>query len=152
MKLSIIKKIIKEELGDEGLLLFESTDAYIWNFNKTYNEKLRLLEKNPFNIRHAIEPTIEMQKIAVELCPGLIEDINEPSEEIQKIALSKALFQYRYIKDVTENTVRYFLQNLKERVKNDNWKNEKEKMYYLKQRLEDLLMKKEIENDLKEIE
>lgn len=62
MKLSNIKKIIKEELGDEGLLRFESTDAYIWNFNKTYDEKLRLLERNPFNIRCAIEPTIEMKK------------------------------------------------------------------------------------------
>lgn len=152
MKLSNIKKIIKEELGDEGLLHFESTDAYIWNFNKTYDEKLRLLERNPFNIRCAIEPTIEMQKKAVELYPGLIGDINKPSEEIQKIALSKQLFQYRHIKDVTENTMRYFLQKLKEKVENDNWNNEKEKMYYLKQGLGELLMKKEIENDLKEIE
>lgn len=152
MKLSTIKKIIKEELGDEGLLHFESTDAYIWNFNKTYDEKLRLLERNPFNIRCAIEPTIEMQKISVELYPGLIGDINKPSEEIQKIALSKALFQYRHIKDVTENTMRYFLQNLKETVENDNWNNEEEKIYYLKQGLGELLMKKEIENDLKEIE
>ena len=41
MKLSRLKEIIKEELGDEGLLYFESTDTYIWNFNKTYDEKLR---------------------------------------------------------------------------------------------------------------
>lgn len=92
------------------------------------------------------------EKKAVELYPGLIGDINKPSEEIQKIALSKQLFQYRHIKDVTENTMRYFLQKLKEKVENDNWNNEKEKMYYLKQGLGELLMKKEIENDLKEIE
>ena len=48
--------------------------------------------------------------------------------------------------------MRYFLQKLKEKVENDNWNNEKEKMYYLKQGLGELLMKKEIENDLKEIE
>jgi hypothetical protein len=147
MKLSRLKEIIKEELGDEGLLYFESTDTYIWNFNKTYDERLRILKINPYEIIHTIEPTTEMQLIAVESRPNLIGKINKPAEEIQKIALNKDLFQYRYIKDVTENTLRYYLQILKEKVKKDNLYEELE-VYDLKQGLEELLINKDIENDL----
>lgn len=90
-----------------------------------------------------------MQLIAVESRPNLIGKINKPAEEIQKIALNKDLFQYRYIKDVTENTLRYYLQILKEKVKKDNSYEELE-TYDLKQGLEELLINKDIENDLKE--
>ena len=79
----------------------------------------------------------------------MIGKINKPAEEIQKIALNKDLFQYRYIKDVTENTLRYYLQILKEKVKKDNSYEELE-TYDLKQGLEELLINKDIENDLKE--
>ena len=149
MKLSRLKEIIKEELGDKGLLHFESTYTYIWNFNKTYDERLEILKINPYEIIHTIEPTTEMQLIAVESRPNLIGKINKPAEEIQKIALNKDLFQYRYIKDVTENTLRYYLQILKEKVKKDNLYEELE-TYDLKQGLEELLINKDIENDLKE--
>lgn len=90
-----------------------------------------------------------MQLIAVDSRPNLIGKINKPAEEIQKIALNKDLFQYRYIKDVTENTLRYYLQILKEKVKKDNSYEELE-TYDLKQGLEELLINKDIENDLKE--
>ena len=146
MKLSRLKEIVKEELGDKGLLHFESTYAYIWNFDKTYDERLRILKINPYEIIHTIEPTTEMQLIAVESRPNLIGKINKPAEEIQKIALNKDLFQYRYIKDVTENTLRYYLQILK-----DNLYEELE-TYDLKQGLEELLINKDIENDLEEKE
>ena len=129
MKLSRLKEIVKEELGDKGLLHFETTYTYIWNFNKTYDERLEILKINPYEIIHTIEPT----------------------EEIQKIALNKDLFQYRYIKDVTENTLRYYLQILKEKVKKDNSYEELE-TYDLKQGLEELLINKDIENDLEEKE
>ena len=135
--------------GDKGLLHFESTYTYIWNFNKTYDERLEILKMNPYNILHTIEPTEEMQLIAVDSRPNLIGKINKPAEEIQKIALNKDLFQYRYIKDVTENTLRYYLQILKEKVKKDNSYEELE-TYDLKQGLEELLINKDIENDLKE--
>lgn len=92
-----------------------------------------------------------MQLIAVESRPNLIGKINKPAEEIQKIALNKDLFQYRYIKDVTENTLRYYLQILKEKVKKDNLYEELE-VYDLKQGLEELLINKDIENDLEEKE
>lgn len=151
MKLSRLKEIVKEELGDKGLLHFESTYAYIWNFDKTYDERLRILKINPYEIIHTIEPTKEMQLIAVESRPNLIGKINKPAEEIQKIALNKDLFQYRYIKDVTENTLRYYLQILKEKVKKDNLYEELE-TYDLKQGLEELLINKDIENDLEEKE
>lgn len=150
MKLSRLKEIIKEELGDEGLLYFESTDTYIWNFNKTYDEKLRILKINPYNIINTIEPTEEMQLIAVGSTPNLIGKINKPTEKIQKIALNNDLLQYRYIKDVTENTLRYYLQILKEKVKNDNLNNEELEVYRLRQGLEEILINKDIENDLKE--
>ena len=104
---------------------------------------------NPYNILHTIEPTEEMQLIAVDSRPNLIGKINKPAEEIQKIALNKDLFQYRYIKDVTENTLRYYLQILKEKVKKDNLYEELE-TYDLKQGLEELLINKDIENDLEE--
>lgn len=84
MKLSRLKEIVKEELGDKGLLHFESTYAYIWNFDKTYDERLRILKINPYEIIHTIEPTTEMQLIAVESRPNLIGKINKPAEEIQK--------------------------------------------------------------------
>lgn len=148
MKLSRLKEIVKEELGDKGLLHFESTYTYIWNFDKTYDERLRILKINPYNIIHTIEPTEEMQLIAVDSRPNLIGKINKPSEEIQKIALNNDLFQYRYIKDVTENTLRYYLQILKEKVKNDNLNNEELEAYKLRQGLEELLINKDIENDL----
>ena len=151
MKLSRLKEIIKEELGDKGLLHFELTYTYIWNFNKTYDERLEILKMNPYNILHTIEPTEEMQLIAVDSRPNLIGKINKPAEEIQKIALNKDLFQYRYIKDVTENTLRYYLQILKEKVKKDNSYEELE-TYDLKQGLEELLINKDIENDLEEKE
>ena len=63
--------------------------------------------------------------------------------------MNKDLFQYRYIKDVTENTLRYYLQILKEKVKKDNLYEELE-TYDLKQGLEELLINKDIENDLEE--
>lgn len=151
MKLSRLKEIVKEELGDKGLLHFESTYAYIWNFDKTYDERLRILKINPYNIIYTIKPTIEMQLIAVESRPNLIGKINKPAEEIQKIALNKDLFQYRYIKDVTENTLRYYLQILKEKVRKNNLYEELE-TYDLKQGLEELLINKDIENDLEEKE
>lgn len=149
MKLSRLREIVKEELGDKGLLHFETTYTYIWNFDKTYDERLRMLKINPYDIIHAIEPTTEMQLIAVESRPNLIGKINKPAEEVQKIALNKDLFQYRYIKDVTENILRYYLQILKEKVKKDNNYEELE-VFDLKQGLEELLINKDIENDLKE--
>lgn len=79
MKLSRLKEIVKEELGDKGLLHFESTYAYIWNFDKTYDERLRILKINPYEIIHTIEPTKEMQLIAVESRPNLIGKINKPT-------------------------------------------------------------------------
>jgi len=100
MKLSRLKEIVKEELGDKGLLHFESTYAYIWNFDKTYDERLRILKINPYEIIHTIEPTKEMQLIAVESRPNLIGKINKPAEEIQKMALNKDLFELLINKDI----------------------------------------------------
>ena len=91
-----------------------------------------------------------MQLIAVGSTPNLIGKINKPTEKIQKIALNNDLLQYRYIKDVTENTLRYYLQILKEKVKNDNLNNEELEVYRLRQGLEEILINKDIENDLKE--
>ena len=147
MKISELKRIITEELGEEISWAFTCTKTYILNFyrhRKIYeNRILRELEYNPY----------------------LIQNINNPTEDMQMIVLRQNLDYIKLIKDPTERIVRYYIRNKMPKEDNNTNVNahiikfikkqditEEEKRAHVLNRINDelekLLINKNIENDL----
>ena len=145
MKISELKRIITEELGEEISWAFTCTKTYILNFyrhRKIYeNRILRELEYNPY----------------------LIQNINNPTEDMQMIVLRQNLDYIKLIKDPTEKVIRYYIRNkmpkndnntnayISKFIKNQNITEEEKRAHVLNKindELEKLLINKNIENDL----
>lgn len=147
MKISELKRIITEELGEEISWAFTCTKTYILNFyrhRKIYeNRVLRELEYNPY----------------------LIQNINNPTEDMQMIVLRQNLDYIKLIKDPTEEVIRYYIRNkmpknnnntnanayISKFIKNQNITEEEKRAHVLNKindELEKLLINKNIENDL----
>lgn len=147
MKISELKRIITEELGEEISWAFTCTKTYILNFDrdrKIYeNQILQELAYNPY----------------------LIQNINNPTEDMQMIVLRQNLDYIKLIKDPTEKVIRYYIRNKMPKednntnvnahigkfIKNQNITGEEKRAHVLNKindELEKLLINKNIENDL----
>ena len=147
MKISELKKIITEELGEEISWAFTCTKTYTFNFDsdrrRIYDQILNELSINPY----------------------IIQNVIEPDEDMQMIVLRQNLDYIKLIKDPTEKVIRYYIRN--KMPKNDNKDNfntyiskfikkqnitEEEKRAHvlnnINKELEKLLINKNIENDL----
>lgn len=147
MKISELKRIITEELGEEISWAFTCTKTYELNFDrdrKIYENKI--LEELTYN-------------------PYLIQNINNPTEDMQMIVLRQNLDYIKLIKDPTERIVRYYIRNKMPKESNNTNVNahiikfikkqditEEEKRAHvlnkINEELEKLLINKNIENDL----
>lgn len=147
MKISELKRIITEELGEEISWAFTCTKTYELNFDrdrKIYENKI--LEELTYN-------------------PYLIQNINNPTEDMQMIVLRQNLDYIKLIKDPTERIVRYYIRNKMPKEGNNTNVNahiikfikkqditEEEKRAHvlnkINEELEKLLINKNIENDL----
>lgn len=147
MKISELKRIITEELGEEISWAFTCTKTYELNFDrdrKIYENKI--LEELTYN-------------------PYLIQNINNPTEDMQMIVLRQNLDYIKLIKDPTERIVRYYIRNKMPKEGNNTNVNahiikfikkqditEEEKRAHvlnnINKELEKLLINKNIENDL----
>lgn len=151
MKISELKRIITEELGEEISWAFTCTKTYILNFDrdrKTYeNQIFQELAYNPY----------------------LIQNINNPTEDMQMIVLRQNLDYIKLIKDPTERIIRYYIRNkmpkedtntnvnahISKFIKKQDITEEEKRAHVLNKindELEKLLINKNIENDLKEEE
>lgn len=147
MKISELKRIITEELGEEISWAFTCTKTYMLNFDrdrKIYeNQILQELAYNPY----------------------LIQNINNPTEDMQMIVLRQNLDYIKLIKDPTERIIRYYIRNKMPKednntnvnahigkfIKNQNITEEEKRAHVLNRindELEKLLINKNIENDL----
>ena len=147
MKISELKRIITEELGEEISWAFTCTKTYILNFDrdrKIYeNQILQELAYNPY----------------------LIQNINNPTEDMSMIVLRQNLDYIKLIKDPTERIVRYYIRNkmpkedtntnvnahISKFIKNQDITEEEKRAHVLNninKELEKLLINKNIENDL----
>ena len=87
MKISELKRIITEELGEEISWAFTCTKTYRLNFyrdRKIYENQI--LEELAYN-------------------PYLIQNINNPTEDMQMIVLRQNLDYIKLIKDPTERII-----------------------------------------------
>lgn len=149
MKITELKKIIIEELGEVIGWSFTNIKTYTLNFDsdrrRMREEILKELSLNPYTIQNVIEP----------------------DEDMQMIVLRQNLDYIKLIKNPTEKVIRYYIRN--KMPKNDNNYHfnsyiskfikkqditEEEKrahvLNYINKELEKLLINKNIENDLKE--
>lgn len=147
MKISELKRIITEEVGEEISWAFTCTKTYILNFDK--NRKIydnQILEELAYN-------------------PYLIQNINNPTEDMQMIVLRQNLDYIKLIKDPTERIVRYYIRNKMPKedtnanvnahiikfIKKQDITEEEKRAHVLNKindELEKLLINKNIENDL----
>lgn len=147
MKISELKRIITEELGEEISWAFTCTKTYELNFDrdrKIYENKI--LEELAYN-------------------PYLIQNINNPTEDMQMIVLRQNLDYIKLIKDPTERIVRYYIRNKMPKedtntnvnahiikfIKKQDITEEEKRAHVLNRindELEKLLINKNIENDL----
>lgn len=147
MKISELKRIITEELGEEISWAFTCTKTYTFNFDsdrrRIHDQILNELSINPY----------------------IIQNVIEPDEDMQMIVLRQNLDYIKLIKDPTEKVIRHYIRN--KMPKNDNKENfntyiskfikkqnitEEEKRAHvlnnINKELEKLLINKNIENDL----
>lgn len=150
MKITELKKIITEELGEVIGWSFTNIKTYTLNFDsdrrRMREEILKELSLNPYTIQNVIEP----------------------DEDMQIIVLRQNLDYIKLIKNPTEKVIRYYIRN--KMPKNDNKDNfnnyiskfitkqditEEEKRAHvlnnINKELEKLLINKNIVNDLKEV-
>nr|DAU05831.1 MAG TPA: hypothetical protein [Caudoviricetes sp.] len=147
MKISELKRIITEELGEEISWAFTCTKTYRLNFDrdrKIYENQI--LEELAYN-------------------PYLIQNINNPTEDMSMIVLRQNLDYIKLIKDPTERIVRYYIRNkmpkedtntnvnahISKFIKNQDITEEEKRAHVLNninKELEKLLINKNIENDL----
>ena len=147
MKISELKRIITEELGEEISWAFTCTKTYRLNFDR--NRKIyenQILEELAYN-------------------PYLIQNINNPTEDMSMIVLRQNLDYIKLIKDPTERIVRYYIRNkmpkedtntnvnayISKFIKNQDITEEEKRAHVLNKindELEKLLINKNIENDL----
>jgi len=64
----------------------------------TEEEQIKIIRKNPFNIKHINNPTKEVQLVAVNQDGYTIHYINDPYEEVQLAAINQHVSSIHYIK------------------------------------------------------
>ena len=147
MKISELKRIITEELGEEISWAFTCTKTYTFNFDSDrriiHDQILNELSINPY----------------------IIQNVIEPDEDMQMIVLRQNLDYIKLIKDPTEKVIRYYIRNkmpkndnkenfniyISKFIKNQNITEEEKRAHVLNninKELEKLLINKNIENDL----
>lgn len=147
MKISELKRIITEELGEEISWAFTCTKTYTLNFDSD-RRRMRDQILNELSIN-----------------PYIIQNVIEPDEDMQMIVLRQNLDYIKLIKDPTERIVRYYIRNkmpkedtntnvnahISKFIKNQDITEEEKRAHVLNninKELEKLLINKNIENDL----
>ncbi len=146
MKISELKRIITEELGEEISWAFTCTKTYELNFDRDRRMHEQILNELSIN-------------------PYIIQNVIEPDEDMQMIVLRQNLDYIKLIKNPTEKVIRYYIRNkipkedtdtninayMSKFIKNQDISEEEKRAHVLNKinkELEELLINKNIENDL----
>lgn len=148
MKISELKRIITEELGEEISWAFTCTKTYELNFDRDRRMHEQILNELSIN-------------------PYIIQNVIEPDEDMQMIVLRQNLDYIKLIKNPTEKVIRYYIRNkipkedtdtninayISKFIKNQDISEEVKRAHVLNninKELEKLLINKNIENDLED--
>ena len=100
MKITELKKIITEELGEVIGWSFTNIKTYTLNFDsdrrRMREEILKELSLNPYTIQNVIEPDEDMQMIVLRQNLDYIKLIKNPTEKVIKEAIKNIKIDYAY--------------------------------------------------------
>lgn len=147
MKISELKRIIKEEVGEEISWAFTCTKTYTFNFDsdrrRMRDQILNELSINPYTIQNVIEPDEDMQMIVLRQNLDYIKLIKNPTEKVIRYYIRNKIPK----EDTDINLNAYIIKFIK---KQDITEEEKRVhvLNKINDELEKLLINKNIENDL----
>lgn len=146
MKISELKRIITEELGEEISWAFTCTKTYTFNFDsdrrRIHDQILNELSINPYIIQNVIEPDEDMQMIVLRQNLDYIKLIKNPTEKVVRYYIKKRILENNEIINFNNTMNKYA---------NNNMITDEEKRAHIinntTKELEKLLINKNIEND-----
>ena len=146
MKVSKLKEIITEELGEKMCWYFTNTKAYTFNFEsdrmRMRNQILYELSLNPYIIQNVIEPDEDMQMIVLRQNLDYIKLIKNPTERVVRYYIKKRILENKEIINFNNTMNKYASNNM--------ITDEEKKAHIINnttKELEKLLINKNIEND-----
>lgn len=147
MKITELKKIITEELGEVIGWNFTNIKTYTLNFDsdrrRMREEILKELSLNPYTIQNVIEPDEDMQMIVLRQNLDYIKLIKNPTEKV---------IRYYIRNKMPKNGNNYHFNNyISKFIKKQDITEEEKRAHvlnYINKELEKLLINKNIENDL----
>ena len=147
MKISELKRIITEELGEEISWTFTCTKTYELNFDsdrrRMCDQILNELSINPYTIQNVIEPDEDMQMIVLRQNLDYIKLIKNPTEKVIRYYIRNKI-----PKEDTDTNINAYMSKF---IKNQDISEEVKRAHVLNninKELEKLLINKNIENDL----
>lgn len=104
MKLSKFKEYIINNYGEEEWKDYESSYGYRINTAPKKEQRRELILDGTY-IQYINNPSEELQLLAVEYEPSYIHYINNPSERVQLLVVRQDGYNIRYIKNPTDKVI-----------------------------------------------
>lgn len=149
MKISELKRIITEELGEEISWAFTCSKTYELNFDRDrrmHEQILNELSINPYIIQNVIEPDEDMQMIVLRQNLDYIKLIKNPTEKVIRYYIRNKI-----PKEDTDTNLNAYISKFIKFIKKQNITEGEKRAHVLNninKELEKLLINKNIENDL----